>query len=217
VLRIVAAARAGIAFREDSHFEATRVIPILRRTLLEAGRRLAAAAGVLPEAEEIFHLRLEELEVFPGPDQLAVADADRIGTTARDRAAHRAELAGVRMLSPRSLLDPAAADTDTLVTGIAASRDKASGRVRIIREPAEFGSMRSGDVLVCPYTNPAWTRLFQRAAAVVVDSGGIGSHAAIVAREYGIPAVMGTVTGTTVLADGQQITVDGDIRRVTAA
>jgi phosphoenolpyruvate synthase/pyruvate phosphate dikinase len=64
--------------------------------------------------------------------------------------------------------------------------------------------------LVCPYTNPAWTPLFQRAAAVVVDSGGVGSHAAIVAREYGIPAVMGTVTGTTVLADGQRVTVDGN-------
>ncbi|HET9778656.1 MAG TPA: PEP/pyruvate-binding domain-containing protein [Propionibacteriaceae bacterium] len=216
VLRLVAAARAGVAFREDSHFEATRAIPILRRTLLEAGRRLAAA-GVLPEAEDVFHLRLEELEVLPGPDHLAVADADRIGTTARARAAHRAELAGVPMLPPRSLLDPAAADTDTLVTGIAASRGKASGPVQIISEPAEFGSMRSGDVLVCPYTNPAWTPLFQRAAAVVVDSGGIGSHAAIVAREYGIPAVMGTVTGTTVLADGQQITVDGDTGRVTAA
>jgi pyruvate,water dikinase len=77
--------------------------------------------------------------------------------------------------------------------------------------------MRSGEVLVCPYTNPAWTPLFQRAAAVVADSGGIGSHAAIVAREYGIPAVMGTASGTTLLTDGQQITVDGNTGRVTAA
>jgi pyruvate,water dikinase len=76
--------------------------------------------------------------------------------------------------------------------------------------------MRSGDVLVCPYTNPAWTPLFQRAVAVVVDSGGVGSHAAIVAREYGIPAVMGTGTGTTVLIDGQRVTVDGASGLVTA-
>ena len=83
-------------------------------------------------------------------------------------------------------------DGDALVTGIPASGGRATGPVRVIREPAEFGALRSGDVLVCPYTNPSWTPLFQRAAAVVVDSGGIGSHAAIVAREYGIPAVMAT-------------------------
>ena len=70
----------------------------------------------------------------------------------------------------------------------------------MIREPAEFGRLAGGDVLVCPYTNPP--TLFQRAAAVVVDSGGPASHAAIVAREYGIPAVMGTGTGTTTLTDG---------------
>jgi phosphohistidine swiveling domain-containing protein len=214
--RMVDAARAGTAFREDSHFHAMRAIPILRRTLLEAGRRLAAG-GVLADVEDVFHLRLEELEAVTDPDDLTAVEADRLRTAVRDRATRRAELAGIPMLSAASLLDPAAADEDALVTGIGASRGRASGPVQIIREPAEFGSMRSGDVLVCPYTNPAWTPLFQRAAAVVVDSGGVGSHAAIVAREYGIPAVMGTVIGTTVLADGQLITVDGDAGRITAA
>lgn len=70
-------------------------------------------------------------------------------------------------------------------------------------------------MLVCPYTNPAWTPLFQQASAVVVDTGAIASHAAIVAREYGIPAVMGTRTGTTTIADGQLITVDGTRGRIT--
>jgi pyruvate,water dikinase len=217
VLRKVDAARAGIAFREDSHFHATRAIPILRHTLLEAGRRLAAA-GVLAEAEDIFHLRMEELEAVTDPDRLPAADADRLCAAARARSIRRAELAGVPMLSAASLRDrTAVADQDILVTGVGASGGRATGPVRIIRQPAEFGAMRSGEVLVCPYTNPAWTPLFQRAAAVVVDSGGIGSHAAIVAREYGIPAVMGTVSGTTMLADGQQITVDGSAGRVTAA
>jgi pyruvate,water dikinase len=82
--------------------------------------------------------------------------------------------------------------------------------VRVIGDPSGFGDLRDGDVLVCPYTNPAWTPLFQRAVAVVVDSGGAGSHAAIVAREYGLPAVMGTGTATTVLTDGRLVTVDGD-------
>jgi len=72
-------------------------------------------------------------------------------------------------------------------------------------------------VLVCPYTNPTWTTLFQRAAAVVVDSGGPGSHAAIVAREYGIPAVMGTGVGTATLTNGQLVTVNGSTGRVVLA
>jgi pyruvate,water dikinase len=216
VLRAIEAARQGVAFREDTHFHATRALPILRHMLLEAGRRLAEA-GVLPEAEDVFHLNLEELEALPGPDQLAADAADRIRTTARDRAARRAELAGVPMLATASLVDPTATTKGALVTGVAASGGRATGPVRVIREPAEFGALRSGDVLVCPYTNPTWTSLFQRAVAVVVDSGGLGSHAAIVAREYGIPAVMATGSGTRVLVDGQQITVDGDTGRVTAA
>jgi rifampicin phosphotransferase len=216
VLRAIEAARQGMAFREDTHFHLTRALPILRHMLLEAGRRLAEA-GVLPEAEEVFHLNLEELEVLPAPDQLAVDEADRIRTTARDRAARRAELAGVPMLATASLVDPASSAKGALVTGVPASGGRATGPVRVIREPADFGALRSGDVLVCPYTNPTWTSLFQRAVAVVVDSGGIGSHAAIVAREYGIPAVMAAGSGTSVLADGQQVTVDGDTGRVTAA
>jgi rifampicin phosphotransferase len=72
-------------------------------------------------------------------------------------------------------------------------------------------------VLVAPWTNPSWTPLFSVAAAVVVDTGGPASHAAIVAREYGIPAVVGTVDGTTVLSDGMVVTVDGATGRVTAA
>jgi rifampicin phosphotransferase len=216
VLHLVEAARAGVAFREDSHFYATWAIPMLRRTLLEAGR-LLVAAGVLPNAEDVFHLRLKELESLSEPDHLAAVEADRIRSVAAARAVRRAQLAGVPMIAVANLLDPAAAVTNALVSGVPASGGRATGPARVIKEPAEFGTMRSGDVLVCPYTNPAWTPLFQRAVAVVVDSGGVGSHAAIVAREYGIPAVMGTGSATRVLTDGQQITVDGDSGRVTGA
>jgi phosphohistidine swiveling domain-containing protein len=213
VLHLVEAARAGVAFREDSHFYATWAIPMLQRTFLEAGRRLAAA-GVLPKAEDVFHLRLAELEALTEPDSLDAVEADRMRRVAAARAARRAELAGVPMIAAANLLGPAAAGKDALVSGVPASGGRATGPARVIREPAEFGTMRSGDVLVCPYTNPAWTPLFLRAVAVVVDSGGVGSHAAIVAREYGIPAVMGTGSATRVLTDGQRITVDGDSGRV---
>ena len=85
----------------------------------------------------------------------------------------------------------------------------ATGPVRIVRDAAAFGSLQPGEILVAPYTNPSWTPLFRIASAAIVDTGAAASHAAIVAREYGIPAVMGTGDGTRRLRDGQQVRVDG--------
>ncbi|NHB85759.1 hypothetical protein G7085_17420 [Tessaracoccus sp. HDW20] len=92
-----------------------------------------------------------------------------------------------------------------------------TGVARIVLGADDFGRLGAGEVLVCPYTNPSWTPLFQRAAAVVVDSGSTASHAAIVAREYGLPAVMGTGRGTSVIADGQRVRVDGTHGTVVSA
>ncbi len=142
--------------------------------------------------------------------------ADRLRAAVRTRSARREELSGVRLIDP-TVVFLSSDDSDALITGTPASSGFATGPVTVIREPAEFSRLAPGDVLVCPYTNPAWTTLFLRAAAVVVDSGGPGSHAAIVAREYGIPAVMGTGIGTTTLTDGQLVTVNGSTGRVIAA
>jgi phosphohistidine swiveling domain-containing protein len=206
-------ARAGMAFREDSHFYFLMPLPILRRSLLEMGRRLRDV-GVLDKPEDVFHLRLEELEDIDDP--AALADPDKLRAAVRTRSARREELAGVRLIDPTAIF-PGRDDSDALVTGAPASGGSATGPVAVIHQPAEFDRLAPGDVLVCPYTNPAWTTLFQRAAAVVVDAGGPASHAAIVAREYGIPAVMGTGVGTTLLTDGQLVTVNGSTGRVTAA
>jgi phosphoenolpyruvate synthase/pyruvate phosphate dikinase len=170
----------------------------------------------LRRAADVVHLRLAEIEAVADPDRLPRADAVRLRDAVRRRAARRAEPAGAPMIAAASLRSPADAG-DALVSGVPASGGRATGPVRVVRSPAEFATMRRGDVLVCPYTDPSWTPLFQRAAAVVVDSGGLGSHAAIVAREYGIPAVMGTGSGTTTLVDGRYVTVDGTTGRVTAA
>ncbi|MGW0806707.1 PEP/pyruvate-binding domain-containing protein [Nonomuraea sp. NPDC002799] len=206
--RWVRAARAGVAFREDSHFSFTLPQPILRRSLLEMGRRLRDE-GVLAMPEDLFHLRLEELEAIRDVAALPAAARERLRETVRARAAKRQELAGVRLIDPAAVFLTRTTG-DALVAGSPASGGVATGTVKVIREPAEFGRLVAGDVLVCPYTNPSWTPLFQRAAAVVVDTGGAASHAAIVAREYGIPAVMGTGHGTAVLQDGQTVTVNGD-------
>lgn len=216
VLSAVDAAKVGIAFREDSHFYATMVMPPLRRALLELGRRLCDAA-VLAEPEEVHHLRYEELAGMDDGGALPAVERERYRRRVLARAAKRRELEGIPLVDPTALFGHKRHVPGALVSGTPASRGVAIGTVRIIHGPDEFGLLRSGEILVCPYTNPAWTPLFRRAAAVVVDAGGIGSHAAIVAREYGIPAVMGTGSGTSTLVNGQSVQVDGTLGRVTAA
>lgn len=208
--RIVEACRRGLAFREDTHFHITRVMPPLRATFLELGCRLVAA-GALTAPEDVFHLRLEDLRALADPGVMDDGAAARVRDLADRRARLRHEYAGVPMLDPALFArGRGGADIgDALLTGTPASGGIAEGPVRVVLGPEGFASLRAGDVLVCPNTNPSWTPLFARAAAVVVDTGGLGSHAAIVAREYGVPAVMATGNGTTALTDGQRVRVDG--------
>ena len=94
--------------------------------------------------------------------------------------------------------------------GSPVSPGRATGEACVILSPRDFDKMRPGTILVCPATTPAWTQLFPQATALVTDIGGILAHGSIVAREYGIPAVLGLVDATERIKDGQTITVDGD-------
>src|SRR5262249_45987903 len=102
-----------------------------------------------------------------------------------------------------------------LVTGVPSSPGRARGPARLVRSVADFPRVRSGDILVCRTTDPAWTPLFRLTAAVVTETGGVLSHAAIVARELGIPAVVGADEAMTSLTDGAPVTVDGTLGIVT--
>ncbi|MFF3444965.1 PEP/pyruvate-binding domain-containing protein [Streptosporangium sp. NPDC002721] len=106
--------------------------------------------------------------------------------------------------------------TGTL-TGTPGSRGTVTGTARIVRGPGDFARVRPGDILVCPFTDPAWTPLLRIAAGVVTEIGGVLSHAAIVAREHAIPAVLGVPDATNTLHDGTVITVDGTAGTVTPA
>ena len=97
-----------------------------------------------------------------------------------------------------------------ILKGVSGSFGKAVGRACIIHSPKEFYKMQKGDILVCHLTDPEWTPLFESASAVVADTGAALSHAAIVAREYGIPAVLGVGFATTKYKDGDMLQVDGD-------
>lgn len=206
-LGLLARARTFPEQREDTRFYATMVLPALHRTLVEMGARLAAA-GVLDAADDVFHLKLDELQridgTWPPPRSLET----ELRTRANARKRRRAELESTPLVDPR-LLQAAQPVGDALLRGTPGGPGVAEGAVRVVRNASEFGRLQPGDVLVAPYTNPAWTPLFQRASAVVVDSGGPMSHAAIVAREYGLPAVMATIDGTRRLSEGQRVRVDG--------
>lgn len=95
------------------------------------------------------------------------------------------------------------------IRGFAASSGVVEGVARVVKSAEEIGRLRHGDILVCQVTNPSWAPVFQKIAAAVSDIGGSMSHAAIVAREYGLPAVVGTGTATQKIKDGQRIRVDG--------
>ena len=108
------------------------------------------------------------------------------------------------------LVTPRPDEAQTTLRGVSGSRGTATGPAKVVRGPDEFDKVRPGDVLVCTSTSPTWTPLFASVAGLVSDSGGVLSHTAIVAREYGLPAVVGVKYGTSLIEDGQVITVDGD-------
>jgi pyruvate,water dikinase len=97
----------------------------------------------------------------------------------------------------------------TLVRGLAASRGRAAGVVRVLTDPSQRDQLQPGEVLVAPMTSPDWMSAIRRAAALVTDGGGMTCHAAIVSRELNVPCVVGTRTATTTLRDGEMVTVDG--------
>jgi phosphohistidine swiveling domain-containing protein len=140
-----------------------------------------------------------EKESFPGDEVLGTACA-RISKAIKFYLAQM-EDCGAQPLKPSWSL---------MVQGLAASSGCYEGRARIVRGPEDFDRLRQGDVLVARITSPAYNVLLPTVGAVVTDRGGTLCHAAIIAREFGIPAVVGTNRATSQIPDGAQILVDGD-------
>ena len=174
-----------------------------RDLFLELGRRLAGA-GRLGEAAEIFYLYLPEVRRAvedPGYEIAALGSARR----AEMAASASARLPGLIFGD-----DPPGTDHEARGTlrGVPTSRGRYRGPARVVRDTTQFPRLQPGDVLVIPFSDVGWTPLFARAGAVVAESGGILSHSSIVAREYGIPAVV-SVEGAMDLEDGVTLEVDG--------
>jgi phosphoenolpyruvate synthase/pyruvate phosphate dikinase len=195
--------------RDTMHFEFTRVFPPFRRLLLEMGRRWTTH-GFLAQPEDIFFLTLDEITQLaesPHPMQETVKERRAELEHSRSRPAPSKIRDGAEVM-PESAAEADAVEGQ--LRGIAGSPGTVKGIARVIRGPEEFDKLQNGDILVAPLTNPVWTPLFAIAGGLVTEVGGILSHGAIVAREYGIPAVMAVPEATHALQDGQRLTVDGN-------
>jgi rifampicin phosphotransferase len=216
----------GVApVREDALADVGLAWPVMRRMLLELGLRLVGA-GVAERPADVFWLHRDELEDTAGSLDAGQTQLASLAELVEQR---KMLWRGQRRVTPPQLLPrgtwlevferlmPAASEEQTgdTIKGVAASGGQVTAPARVLSGPEDFGQMQPGDVLVAGITTPAWTSLFAMASAVVTDVGGPLSHSSIVAREYAIPAVLGTGVATRRIHSGQSVRVDGDAGTVT--
>ncbi len=205
--------------REDSISEMGLGYPQLRSMLHELGRRLVEA-GVITDPEDVYWLEFAELqEMAPKLEKGRQLQSEMAEVESR-----KARWQRMRKISAPSTLPqkswmsrffPSNEGPSMTIKGFGASAGKVTSRACVMLGPEDFDKMQSGDIIVAGITTPAWTPLFTRAGGIVTDIGGPLSHSSIVAREYGIPAVLATGNGTRRIRDGHRITVDGGAGKVT--
>lgn len=221
---LLKAAQAGTVIQEDHNYWIDqRGSYKVRRVVLEFGNRFTKA-GIIDDPEDVFLLTLDELhadaETLSGDRRAAVNERraemerfakvrppDALGTPPAEAPPDSPVMRAIGRFGGA----PAApSDDPNVINGNPCSPGKATGTAKVVMSLAEADKLEPGDVMIAPATMPAWTPLFASIAAVVTDAGGVLSHAGIVAREYNIPAVLGTGTATSQIKDGQQVEVDGD-------
>jgi pyruvate,water dikinase len=206
--------------REEVMFYLTSGWPTLRLIALELGKRLVDA-GTINFSDDVFYLVTEELTkaINARKENKAIPEYQQLTAKRRELREARKRLHPPGTIPEVASNNPGVAFKETqakndpnsdILRGIPVSPGTVTSPASLIKSPAEFDQMQPDSILVCPMTNPAWTPLFAHATGLVTDMGGILGHGSIVAREYGIPAVVGTGTITQRVKHGQEITVDGD-------
>jgi pyruvate,water dikinase len=221
---LLEAVKAATILHEDHNYWIDqRCLYQLRVISLEFGRRFAAA-GVILNTEDVLHLTNDELREtalgLPSINRREIvalrrAERERFRNVPLPRALGREPLMGppddqIGRTVARFFGEGGPSSTDpNVLRGFAGSPGKVLAKARVVRSLAEASKLVPGEVLVAETTAPPWTPLFATAAAIVTDTGGVLSHCAVVAREYNIPAVVGTRTATATIKDGQLLEVDG--------
>ena len=210
-----------VPIREEQTRELTLAWPVMRRAVVRIGEALVERRAI-DKADDVFFLtRAEALAGIAGEalplsvdvagrraireEQAKLVPPNFVGNVSRFMRSMPGAFA--RMIGAKR-------SERAIVSGSPASPGRVAGAVRVIRGPDEFDQLEPGEILVAPLTAPAWTPLFTRAAAVVTDVGSAASHASIIAREYGIPAVVGCTDATARLRTGMRVTVDGNTGNV---
>lgn len=223
--RTLGSARAFQRAMEDDNFPFLRANARPRYIALAIGQMLARG-GALDRAEDVFFLRRAEMEaaltdlatgMYPVAGWADVARKARGDWERWCAAVPPAFLGDLPDVVEDFMINQfwgikgkaQLEESGNAVSGLGASAGLVEGIARIVRGPDEFGQVLAGEIVVCRSTNPAWTPLFTKIAGIVTDQGGTLSHAAVVAREYGIPAVLGTIHATARIPDGARVRIDG--------
>ena len=195
-----------MVLRENQRFYFDRLLLKIKRAFESMGRHLVRE-GQLTSAEDLRLLTLEEVDrVLDGQlrdEALRALVETRREQYERDLAAsHPVFLEGDQALS----IMPA---SSRRLSGLGISPGRITGTVRVIHHPREIGKLKKGDILVARATDPGWTPMFLTAGGLVAELGSLLSHSAVVAREYNLPAVANIAGATSLLKDGQEVTLDG--------
>jgi pyruvate,water dikinase len=206
--------RTLLGLRESPKFFMIRMLGIVRSELLASGEELSSD-GVIEKPEDLFFLHFSELEEMANTserDWKAII-AERYSNYEREN--RRKQIPRVLVSDGRAFYEGLGvlADTDDVISGSPVSPGVAEGTVRIVFDPRR-SQLAPGEILVCPGTDPAWTPLFMAAGGLVTEVGGMMTHGSVVAREYGIPAVVGVHQATTRLKNGQRVRIDGTAGKI---
>ncbi|HSN11009.1 MAG TPA: PEP-utilizing enzyme, partial [Propionibacteriaceae bacterium] len=210
--RLIRTVRGGFGGRETPKYTIVRVFGLVREALLASGRDLVEA-GRLDDAYDVMYCHLGDLQhawSLPEGDLRRRVAANK---EAYAREAHRRQVPRVLLGDGRTFYE-GMVDADGGLVGSPVSPGVVEGRVRVVLAPASAG-LQQGEILVCKGTDPAWTPLFLTAGGLVTEVGGLMTHGAVVAREYGLPAVVGVHEATERLVTGQLVRLDGSTGRIT--
>ncbi len=199
--------RRYVWWREEMRVVASRAFYHARRSFLELGHRWATA-GWLREPDEVFLLRWDDVQAALKGQREPQAIRRAIDRYLRLRTAYR-NFEPPSAIGRGACLATPAPEERTCLAGTPCSSGRATGPVRVVRSLEEARALQEGEILVAPYTNPGWTPLFNLVIGLVIEAGGLLSHGAVVAREYGIPTVVGLERATRLLRTGQVIAIDG--------